>query len=88
MVQGLRTVDKVTYVYDTYGNMSSQSQTVNGSVRSTQYIGFNNFAQPERVVSSQCCDSVYFNAYDGTLQSQFTGVGGTTGAITGQTHQP
>ena len=79
------TVDKITYVYDTYGNMSGQSQTVNGSVRTTQYIGFNNFAQPERVVYPTGLVTQYIYNADGTLQSQVTGVGGSTGAITGQT---
>lgn len=86
-VDGPRTgsTDKITYVYDTYGNLVSQSQTVNNVVRTTQYVGYNNFAQPERVVyPTGLVDQFSYND-DGTLLKKITGVGGATGAITGQT---
>ena len=79
------TVDKISYVYDTYGNLASQSQTVNGAVRTTQHLGYNNFAQPERTVNPTGLVNQFTYNVDGTLKSQTTGVGGATGTITGQT---
>lgn len=79
------TVDKISYSYDTLGNLISQSQTVNGIARTTQYLTYNTFAQPERIVyPTGLADQFTYNS-DGTLSSQVTGLGGTTGTITGQT---
>lgn len=79
------TVDKISYSYDTLGNLISQSQTVNGIARTTQYLTYNTFAQPERIVyPTGLVDQFTYNS-DGTLNSQVTGLGGTTGTITGQT---
>ncbi|WP_155757847.1 RHS repeat domain-containing protein [Acinetobacter beijerinckii] len=79
------TADKITYSYDNFGNLASQSQTVNGAVRTTQYLNYNTFGNPERIVHpTGLVDQFVYNA-DGTLKSQTTGVGGATGAITGQT---
>jgi len=79
------TLDKITYVYDTFGNLASQSQTVNAVARITQYMTYNNFAQPERTVYPTGLVEQYVYNADGTLKSQTVGVGGTTGTITGQT---
>jgi RHS repeat-associated protein len=79
------TADKITYSYDSFGNLASQSQTVNGAVRTTHYLGYNSFGGPERTVNpTGLVDLFVYNA-DGTLNSQTTGMGGTTGTITGQT---
>ena len=79
------TADKISYSYDTFGNLASQSQTVNGAARITQYLGYNTFGGPERTVNpTGLVDKFIYNA-DGTLKSQTTGVGGATGTITGQT---
>ncbi|MBN6529315.1 RHS repeat protein [Acinetobacter pittii] len=79
------TLDKITYVYDTFGNLASQSQIVNAVARITQYMTYNNFAQPERTVYPTGLVEQYVYNADGTLKSQTVGVGGTTGTITGQT---
>ncbi|ETR93732.1 RHS repeat-associated core domain-containing protein [Acinetobacter lactucae] len=79
------TLDKITYVYDTFGNLASQSQIVNAVARITQYMTYNNFAQPERTVYPTGLVEQYVYNADGTLKSQTIGVGGTTGTITGQT---
>jgi RHS repeat-associated core domain len=79
------TIDKVIYSYDTYGNLASQSQIVNGAARITQYLGYNTFGSPERIVNPSGLVSQFIYNTDGTLKSQTTGVGGTTGTITGQT---
>ncbi|WP_155767331.1 RHS repeat-associated core domain-containing protein [Acinetobacter gyllenbergii] len=79
------TADKITYVYDTYGNLASQSQTVKNVARTTQFLGYNNFAQPERVVYPTGLVEQFVYNIDGTLKSQTTGVGSSTGTITGQT---
>lgn len=79
------TADKISYIYDNYGNIASQSQTVKSVARTTQFIGYNNFAQPERVVYPTGLVEQFVYNVDGTLKSQTTGVGGSTGTITGQT---
>ncbi|AZM39834.1 RHS repeat protein [Acinetobacter baumannii] len=79
------TADKITYAYDNFGNLASQSQTVNGAARITQYLGYNTFGGPERTVNPTGLVNQFVYNADGTLTSQTTGVGGTTGAITGQT---
>ncbi|EPL7759565.1 TPA: RHS repeat-associated core domain-containing protein [Acinetobacter baumannii] len=79
------TLDKITYVYDTFGNLASQSQIVNAVARITQYMTYNNFAQPERTVYPTGLVEQYVYNADGTLKSQTVGIGGTTGTITGQT---
>ena len=78
------TADKIIYAYDTYGNLASQTQTVNGAARITQYLGYNIFGSPERIVNPSGLVSQFIYNTDGTLKSQTTGVGGTTGTITGQ----
>lgn len=78
-------VDKVTYAYDSYGNKASESQVVNGATRTTQYLSYNSFGSPERIVyPNGLVDQFIYNA-DGTLQRKNHGVGGTTGTISGQT---
>jgi len=79
------TADKIIYAYDTYGNLASQTQTVNGAARITQYLGYNIFGSPERIVNPSGLVSQFIYNTDGTLKSQTTGVGGATGTITGQT---
>ncbi|WP_252510148.1 RHS repeat-associated core domain-containing protein [Acinetobacter oleivorans] len=79
------TADKIIYAYDTYGNLASQTQTVNGAARITQYLGYNTFGNPERIVNPSGLVSQFIYNTDGTLKSQTTGVGGTTGTIAGQT---
>ncbi|WP_347019567.1 RHS repeat-associated core domain-containing protein [Acinetobacter calcoaceticus] len=79
------TADKITYSYDVYGNLASQSQTVNGIARITQYLGYNTFSEPERNVNPNGLVNQFIYNTDGTLKSQTTGVGGATGTITGQT---
>ncbi|MBP2605693.1 RHS repeat-associated core domain-containing protein [Acinetobacter calcoaceticus] len=79
------TADKIIYAYDTYGNLASQTQTVNGAARITQYLDYNIFGSPERIVNPSGLASQFIYNTDGTLKSQTTGVGGTTGTITGQT---
>ncbi|CAM4132194.1 hypothetical protein F901_03000 [Acinetobacter dispersus] len=79
------TADKITYIYDNFGNLASQSQTVNGVARTTQYLGYNTFGVPERTVNPTGLVNQFVYNEDGTLKSQTTGVGGTTGTITGQT---
>lgn len=79
------TTDKVTYTYDSYGNKATESQVVNGVTRTTSYIGYNSFGQPERVVyPSGLVDKFVYNA-DGTIASKTTGVGTATSTITGKT---
>lgn len=79
------TADKISYSYDTLGNLISQSQTVNGIARTTQYLGYNTFAQPKRIVyPTGLVDQFTYNS-DGTLSSQVTGSGDATSTITGQT---
>ena len=79
------TADKISYNYDTLGNLISQSQTVNGIARTTQYLGYNTFAQPKRIVyPTGLVDQFTYNS-DGTLSSQVTGSGDATSTITGQT---
>ena len=79
------TIDKITYSYDNFGNLASQSQTVNSAVRTTQYLGYNSFGVPERIVNPTGLVNQFVYNADGTLKSQTTGVGGATGVITGQT---
>jgi len=79
------TADKITYSYDNFGNLASQSQTVNGAARTTQHLGYNSFGVPERTVNPTGLVNQFVYNVDGTLKSQTTGVGGATGAITGQT---
>lgn len=79
------TADKITYIYDNFGNLISQAQTINGAVITISYIGFNNFALPERIVNPNgLVEQFVYNA-DGTIKTKTVGVGGSTGAITGQT---
>lgn len=79
------TADKITYSYDDFGNLASQSQTVNGAARTTQYLNYNTFGGPERTVNPTGLVNQFVYNADGTLSSQTTGVGGATGTITGQT---
>lgn len=79
------TADKITYSYDVYGNLASQTQTVNGIARVTQYLGYNTFGEPERNLNPNGLVNQFIYNADGTLKSQTTGVGGATGTITGQT---
>ncbi|MDS7928645.1 RHS repeat-associated core domain-containing protein [Acinetobacter sp. V102_4] len=79
------TADKIIYAYDTYGNLASQTQTVNGTARITQYLGYNTFGSPERIVNPSGLVSQFIYNTDGTLKSQTVGVGGATGTITGPT---
>lgn len=79
------TTDKITYAYDNFGNLASQSQTINGAVRTTSYIGYNTFAQPERIVNPNGLVELFSYNDDGSISSKTIGPGGNTGAITGQT---
>ncbi|MBE2164321.1 hypothetical protein IIQ43_07195, partial [Acinetobacter oleivorans] len=67
------TTDKVTYTYDAYGNKASEAQVVNGVTRTTTYVGYNSFGQPERIVyPTGLVDKFVYNA-DGTVASKTTG---------------
>lgn len=67
------TIDKVSYTYDTYGNKASQSQLVNGVTRTTQYINYNSFGKPERIIyPNGLADAFIYNA-DGTTKNQTHG---------------
>lgn len=78
-------IDKVTYTYDAYGNKASESQVINGITRTTQYLGYNSFGKPERIVyPNGLVDQFVYNA-DGTVQKKVHGTGGATGNIVGQT---
>ncbi|MEX5367040.1 RHS repeat-associated core domain-containing protein [Acinetobacter haemolyticus] len=79
------TADKISYTYHAYGALASQYQIINGAERRTWYSGYNHFGQPQRIVyPTGLVDFMVYNP-DGTLKSKTTGVGGTTGTITGQT---
>ncbi len=78
------TVDKISYVYDNYGNLSEVSSSVNGATRTTQYVGYNSFGKPERIVHPNGMVQKYVYNIDGTLSSVVLGNGSTTGVITGQ----
>nr|WP_228142288.1 RHS repeat-associated core domain-containing protein [Acinetobacter pittii] len=79
------TTDKVTYTYDAYGNKASEAQVVNGVTRTTTYVGYNSFGQPERIVyPTGLVDKFVYNA-DGTVASKTTGTGTATTTITGKT---
>ncbi|WP_284085045.1 RHS repeat-associated core domain-containing protein [Acinetobacter haemolyticus] len=79
------TTDKVTYTYDAFGNKASEIQVVNGVNRTTRYIGYNSFGQPERIVyPTGLVDKFIYNS-DGTIASKTTGVGTATSTITGKT---
>lgn len=79
------TADKITYAYDNFGNLASQSQTVNGAVRTTQYLGYDTFGGTERIVYPNGMVDKFIYYADGTLKSKTTGAGGTTGVISGKT---
>ena len=78
------TADKITYSYDGFGNLASQYQTINGAVRTTTYVGYNTFAQPERIVGPNGVVTQFVYNADGTVKTQTVGAGSTTGTITGQ----
>ena len=78
------TADKITYSYDNFGNLASQSQTVNGAARTTEYLSYNIFGGAERIVNPTGLVNQFVYYADGTLKSQTIGSGGTTGEITGQ----
>ncbi|WP_081313548.1 RHS repeat-associated core domain-containing protein [Acinetobacter pittii] len=79
------TTDKVTYTYDAYGNKASEAQVVNSATRTTSYVGYNSFGQPERIVyPTGLVDKFVYNA-DGTVASKTTGTGTATTTITGKT---
>lgn len=77
--------DKITYAYDAYGNVANISKVVSGISRITQYVGFNSFGQPERIVSPNgMVEKLVYNV-DGTVKSKTVGTGGASGTVTGQT---
>lgn len=78
------TADKVNYSYDNYGNLASSSIAVNGAVRTIQYVEYNAFHQPERVVQPNGMVQKYNYNIDGSISSVITGSGSTSGKITGQ----
>ncbi|ENW94926.1 RHS repeat domain-containing protein [Acinetobacter sp. NIPH 298] len=79
------TADKISYTYHSHGALASQYQIINGAERRTWYSGYNHFGQPQRLVyPTGLVDFMVYNS-DGTVKSKTTGVGGTTGTITGQT---
>lgn len=79
------TADKISYTYDGFGNLASQSQTINGAIRTKSYIGYNTFTQPERIVNPNgLVEQFVYNA-DGTVKTKTVGAGASTGTITGQT---
>ncbi|MFW2026030.1 RHS repeat-associated core domain-containing protein [Acinetobacter baumannii] len=77
------TADKINYTYDNYGNLSGVSSVVNGATRTTQYIGYNSFGQPERIVYPNGMVQKYNYNTDGTLSSVVLGSGSTSGVVTG-----
>lgn len=92
-VDGARTgtVDKVSYTYDNYGNKATESQLVNGIVRSTQYVNYNSFGKPARIVyPNGLADGFVYNG-DGTLKNQTHGtLSGSivSGQLTSYTYNP
>lgn len=79
------TGDKVTYTYDDFGNLTNQSQKINGVIRTISYVGYNNFAQPERIINPNGLVQLFSYNADGTVNTEINGPGGSTGAISGQT---
>ncbi|ENW97092.1 RHS repeat-associated core domain-containing protein [Acinetobacter sp. NIPH 298] len=79
------TVDKMDFSYDNYGNLATVSSIVNGVTRTEQYIGYNSFGQPERIVYPNGMVEKYDYNLDGSLSRVVLGSGSTTGTITGKT---
>ncbi|MEB3852269.1 RHS repeat domain-containing protein [Acinetobacter nosocomialis] len=79
------TLDKISYTYDNYGNLASVSTTINGTERTEQYVGYNSFGDPERIVYPNGMVEKYTYNDDGTISSVVTGSGSTAGTITGKT---
>lgn len=52
MVDGPRlgTLDQITYTYDSFGNKASESQVVNGVNRITQYLDYNSYGKPAKII--------------------------------------
>ncbi|MEG0411051.1 MAG: hypothetical protein RR538_08840, partial [Erysipelotrichaceae bacterium] len=80
------TLDKVNYNYDNYGNLATKSSTINGTVRTEQYIGYNSFGQPERVIQANGMVKKLNYNIDGGVSNIVFGTGSTTGAVTGQNY--
>ncbi|NAR51562.1 RHS repeat domain-containing protein [Acinetobacter haemolyticus] len=79
------TLDKINYSYDNYGNLATVFSTVNGVQRTEQYVGYNSFGQPERIVYPNGMVEKYDYNLDGSLSRVVLGSGSTTGTITGKT---
>jgi RHS repeat-associated protein len=78
-------VDKTSYTYDAYGNKSSESQLFNGVNKIKQYLGYNIFGLPERIIYSTGLVEQFFYNNDGTLQKKIYGKGSATSNVVGQT---
>lgn len=76
-------LDKINYSYDNYGNLASKSSTINGEVRTEQYLGYNSFGLPERFVQTNGMVKQFKYNIDGGLSSFSFGSGSTTEAVTG-----
>lgn len=79
------TLDKINYSYDNYGNLATVFSTINGAQRTEQYVGYNSFGQPERIVYPNGMVEKYDYNLDGSLSRVVLGTGSTTGTITGKT---
>ncbi|MBP2605689.1 RHS repeat domain-containing protein [Acinetobacter calcoaceticus] len=81
------TLDKITYVYDTFGNLASQSQTVNGVVRTTQYLDYNSFDQPEKIIYPSGLEDHFDYNGDGSLKIKTINFSSVGGGVSGQPTQ-
>ncbi|WP_375036945.1 RHS repeat domain-containing protein [Acinetobacter sp. RW6] len=79
------TTDKISYTYDDFGNKITESIVINGVNRTTQFVNFNSFGQPERIVHPNGLVNKYTYNSDGSLASETVGPGTTTSIITGKT---
>ncbi|WP_151962199.1 RHS repeat protein, partial [Acinetobacter bereziniae] len=80
------TLDKINYSYDNYGNLATKTSTINGAVRTEQYIGYNSFGQPERYIQANgMVKKINYNV-DGSISNFVYGSGSTTGDVIGQNY--
>ena len=77
--------DDIAITYDNFGNKLTTSQEVSNRTYTTQYLNYNSFSQPERVIHPSGLVDQYIYNPDGTLQAQITGSGSDSGKVTGAT---
>lgn len=76
--------DKIFFSYDSFGNLLSQSQKIKNVERTTQYLEYNSYNLPQRVVKPNGMVEISNYNNDGTLNTKVIGIGGSTGNISGQ----